>query len=95
MTQLEYVSSFIDGNAEMIKALAREVWGYAELAYQETRSAAALIRTLEAGGFTVEKGIAGIPTAFRASFVSGSGKPAAAAGTQAIFYMYTRAGFVE
>ena len=78
MTQLEYVSSFIDGNAEMIKALAREVWGYAELAYQETRSAAALIRTLEAGGFTVEKGIAGIPTAFRASFVSGSGKPAAA-----------------
>ena len=78
MTQLEHVSSLVDANAEMIKALAREVWGYAELAYQETRSAAALIRTLESFGFTVEKGIAGIPTAFRASYRSGTGKPVAA-----------------
>ena len=78
MTQLEFVSSFIDSNAEKIKALAREIWGYAELAYEETRSAAALIRILEEAGFRTETGIAGIPTAFLASYRSGSGKPVAA-----------------
>ena len=78
MTQLEFINKTIDENAEEIKALAREVWGYAELAYQETRSAAALIRTLEVKGFSVETGIAGIPTAFTATYRSGTGKPVAA-----------------
>ena len=78
MTQLEFVGGFIDANAEKITALAREIWGYAELAYEEHRSCAALIRALEESGFSVETGIAGIPTAFRASWSSGSGKPVAA-----------------
>ena len=78
MTQLEFVGGFIDANAEKITALAREIWGYAELAYEEHRSSAALIRVLEESGFSVETGIAGIPTAFRASWSSGSGKPVAA-----------------
>ena len=78
MTQLEFVSQIIDANAEETKALAREVWGYAELAYEETKSAAALAAALEAHGFTVEMGIAGMPTAFTATFKSGSGKPVAA-----------------
>ena len=78
MTQLEFVGGFIDANAERITALAREIWGYAELAYEEHRSCAALIRVLEESGFSVETGIAGIPTAFRASWSSGSGKPVAA-----------------
>ena len=78
MTQLEFVSQIIDANAEETKALAREVWGYAELAYEETKSAAALVAALEAHGFTVEMGIAGMPTAFTATFKSGSGKPVAA-----------------
>ena len=78
MTQLEFVGGFIDANAEKITALAREIWGYAELAYEEHRSSAALIRALEESGFSVETGIAGIPTAFRASWSSGSGKPVAA-----------------
>ena len=67
MTQLEFVGGFIDANAERITALAREIWGYAELAYEEHRSCAALIRVLEESGFSVETGIAGIPTAFGAS----------------------------
>ena len=78
MTQLEFIQKIIDENAEETKALAREVWGYAELAYEETKSAAALSHALEAKGFTVEMGIAGMPTAFTAVYRSGSGKPVAA-----------------
>ncbi|MCX7885698.1 MAG: amidohydrolase [Verrucomicrobiae bacterium] len=49
------------------------IWSYAELGLQEHRSVALLIRTLEEAGFKVEKGLAGMPTCFVATF--GSGKP--------------------
>lgn len=49
------------------------IWGYAELGMQEFKSSALLIQTLENEGFKVEKGVAGIPTCFVASW--GSGKP--------------------
>ncbi|HNW57206.1 MAG TPA: amidohydrolase [Bacteroidales bacterium] len=49
------------------------IWNYAELGMQEFKSSALLIKTLEEEGFTVEKGVAGMPTCFVASW--GSGKP--------------------
>lgn len=49
------------------------IWSYAELGLQEHKSSALLIQTLEEAGFTVEKGMAGMPTCFVASY--GSGKP--------------------
>lgn len=49
------------------------IWGYAELGMQEFKSSALLIKTLEEEGFKVEKGVAGIPTCFVASW--GDGKP--------------------
>jgi aminobenzoyl-glutamate utilization protein B len=49
------------------------IWNYAELGMQEFKSSALLIKTLEEEGFNVEKGVAGIPTCFVASW--GSGKP--------------------
>lgn len=52
--------------------LNRAVWEYAELGYQETKSAAAIIKALEDDGFTVTKELAGIPTAFKAVWGSGS-----------------------
>lgn len=50
-----------------------EIWELAELGYMETRSAEILAGELEAHGFRVERGVAGMPTAFVATF--GSGKP--------------------
>jgi len=58
--------------AEII-ALSDQVWGFAELALQEVRSAKALADYAEAQGFTVERGVAGLPTAFVASY--GQGRP--------------------
>jgi aminobenzoyl-glutamate utilization protein B len=49
------------------------VWSYAELGMQEFRSSKLLADTLENAGFTVERGAAGMPTCFVASY--GSGKP--------------------
>jgi aminobenzoyl-glutamate utilization protein B len=53
--------------------LANQVWGFAETALKEKRSAKVLADYAEAQGFHVERGVAGMPTAFVASY--GTGKP--------------------
>lgn len=53
--------------------VARTIWEYAEVGYQETKSSALLQKELTDAGFSVEAGVAGIPTAFVAT--AGSGKP--------------------
>jgi len=49
------------------------IWSYAELGLQEYRSSKILADTLEEAGFTVERGLAGMPTCFVGTY--GSGKP--------------------
>jgi aminobenzoyl-glutamate utilization protein B len=49
------------------------IWSYAELGLQEFKSSALLISTLEDEGFTLESGLAGMPTCFVASY--GSDEP--------------------
>jgi aminobenzoyl-glutamate utilization protein B len=58
---------------EKFGKISDTIWGYAELGLQEFRSSKLLADTLEAAGFTVERGLAGMPTCFVASY--GSGKP--------------------
>jgi aminobenzoyl-glutamate utilization protein B len=58
--------------SEMI-TLSDKIWSWAELAFEESKSSKALIEYAEANGFIVEKGVAGMPTAFIATY--GSGKP--------------------
>ncbi len=58
-------SSYID--------MAQQIWEWAEVGYQETRSSQLLQQQLRKAGFTISAGVAGIPTAFVASY--GSGKP--------------------
>ncbi len=53
--------------------VAHQIWGFAEVGYQENRSTELLQAQLKKAGFSVEKGVAGIPTAFVASY--GSGQP--------------------
>jgi aminobenzoyl-glutamate utilization protein B len=58
--------------SELIK-LSDEIWGYAETALREHRSAKALADYAQAQGFKVERGVGGMPTAFIATY--GSGRP--------------------
>lgn len=57
---------------EADKKTALQIWDYAEVGYKEVKSAALHIQHLKDAGFTVESGVAGIPTAFVASYGSGS-----------------------
>ncbi len=75
MTQLEEVKTLVGGTAEAAVKLARDIWGYAELSYCEVRSSAALCKALEEEGFAIETNIAGIPTAFTATYTNGVGGP--------------------
>ncbi len=59
---------------EADKKTALQIWEYAEVGYKEVKSAALHIQHLKDAGFTVETGVAGIPTAFVATY--GSGSPA-------------------
>ena len=56
-----------------IEEMAKNLWDYSETALLEHRSADMLIGMLEAEGFSIERGVAGMPTAFVASY--GSGRP--------------------
>ena len=63
----------IDSRQSTYTDVARQIWAFAEVGYQEQKSSALLQQQLRAAGFTVRAGVADIPTAFVASF--GSGKP--------------------
>jgi aminobenzoyl-glutamate utilization protein B len=63
----------VDAHRTELVELADQIWSYAEIALHENRSAALLSDYLEVHGFTVERGVAGMPTAFVASF--GQGRP--------------------
>jgi aminobenzoyl-glutamate utilization protein B len=63
----------IDAQRGDLVSLADQVWAFAETALRETRSAALLAGHAEKHGFRVERGVAGMPTAFVASY--GQGRP--------------------
>jgi aminobenzoyl-glutamate utilization protein B len=63
----------LDAKAAHYADIAKQIWGFAELGYQETKSTALLQAELTAAGFTLKTGVAGLPTGFIASY--GNGKP--------------------
>jgi len=65
-------ASGIQSGYDMYRKIALSIWGYAEVGYKEVKSSALLQSTLKDNGFTVEAGVAGIPTAFVATYGSGS-----------------------
>ena len=66
------VLSLIDARQERLGQVAMEIWELAEVGYQEYESSALLQQELRAAGFSVEAGVAGMPTAFIAEWGSGS-----------------------
>jgi aminobenzoyl-glutamate utilization protein B len=64
--------AWIDANASTLQRVNRNIWSYAETGLQEFKSARELIDLLKANGFVVEEGVAGMPTAFVASFGRGT-----------------------
>jgi aminobenzoyl-glutamate utilization protein B len=73
------VVSDIDGMYTFAQQMVDSVFSFGELGFQEFETQRYLTGILEKEGFTIERGIAGIPTAWTARF--GSGKPVIALGS--------------
>ncbi|HNO32352.1 MAG TPA: hypothetical protein PKI78_11245, partial [Anaerolineales bacterium] len=67
------LNEWIESNRSMFVELSNEIWGYAELGYKEFRSSKTIEDALEEAGFKLERGVAGIPTAFVATYGNADG----------------------
>ncbi|MAW82580.1 MAG: amidohydrolase [Parvularcula sp.] len=65
------VLSDIDARYDETASVARQLWEWAEVGYQEERSSKLLQDKLSSAGFSIRKGVADIPTAFIAEYGSG------------------------
>src|ERR1700728_669990 len=69
----------IDGMKKQAQVMVDSVFSFGELGFQEFETSKYLSGILEKEGFKVERGVAGIPTAFVATW--GQGKPVIALGS--------------
>lgn len=67
------VLNWIKENEKLLVKAHDEIWKYAEVGLQELKTGKLLADLLEKDGFKVERGVAGMPSAFVATY--GSGKP--------------------
>ena len=71
-TPHDAVAAHIEAKATDYASVAQQIWDLAEVGYQETESSALLKAQLASAGFQIEEGVAGMPTAFIASWGQGS-----------------------
>ena len=69
----------IDGMKKQAQVMVDTVFSFGELGFQEFETSKYLTSLLEKEGFRIERGVAGIPTAFVATW--GQGKPVIALGS--------------
>jgi aminobenzoyl-glutamate utilization protein B len=69
----EKALNWISQNESRLVEICKKIWEWAELGLIEYKSSSLLADELETNGFTVQRAVAGMPTAFVASY--GSGKP--------------------
>ncbi|MEQ9425439.1 MAG: amidohydrolase [Cyclobacteriaceae bacterium] len=71
--QTEGIIASLEAKSDYYSNIAQQIWANPELGYMEESSSALLQDELKAAGFNIEAGVAGMPTAFVATY--GSGKP--------------------
>src|SRR6185295_7107679 len=80
MTQLkDEATAEVDKLKDFSQQMVDQIFSYGELGFQEFETSHYLVALLKKNGFNVEEGVAGIPTAFVATW--GSGKPVIALGS--------------
>ena len=73
MSVNDKVQHYLNDEDERLSYLAKEIWDHPEIGLQETFAADLLAKELAEAGFTIERGVGQMPTAFVATW--GSGKP--------------------
>jgi aminobenzoyl-glutamate utilization protein B len=71
----------VNGNAKLVQVMIDTIYSFGELGFQEFETSKYLTELLEKNDFKVEKGIAGIPTAWMATWSNGTGGPVIALGS--------------
>lgn len=69
------IEEAVKSKQEKFWRISDAIWSYAELGLEEYKSAKLLADTIEEAGFTVDRGVAGMPTAFVGSWSYGTGTP--------------------
>jgi aminobenzoyl-glutamate utilization protein B len=69
----------VEGKAKLVQEIVDMLFSFGELGFQEFETSKYLTGILEQNGFTIERGVAGIPTAWTARW--GSGKPVISLGS--------------
>ena len=69
------IDSFLNQNKELLGEINQDIHSHPELGFQEKRAAQRLTEALEAHGFSVERGVAGLETAFTAVKQGGEAGP--------------------
>ena len=69
----DLVGPAVDRLAADLERLSRQIHDNPELAYQEVKAATWLVEFLDKQGFKVERGVAGVDTAFRGTLQTGDG----------------------
>jgi amidohydrolase len=72
-TVKDAITQAVDRLGNDLEQLSRRIHDHPELAYQEVKAAGWLCDFLDAQGFKVERGVAGVDTAFRATMETGDG----------------------
>lgn len=62
----------VEAKADLVTDISKKLWDYSETALKEHKSAAYMIDKLQQNGFRIRKAVAGMPTAFIASYGEGS-----------------------
>lgn len=73
MLYQEYLKT-VDEKEEICCRISDALWDNAETYFEEHKAAELITKVMEDEGFTVTRGLAGLPTAFKATFGSGSPK---------------------
>src|ERR1700733_10376771 len=71
MSVLDEISKAVDERGEEFTALSDQIWDNPELRWNEFAAVAAQVEVAERAGFTVQRQVAGIPTAFSAAYGAG------------------------
>src|SRR5688572_526151 len=69
----------VDARAKLAQEMVDSVFSFGELGFQEFETSRYLTSILEKNGFTIERGVSGIPTAWAARW--GSGRPVISLGS--------------
>ena len=71
----------VESRAKLAQVMTDEIFSYGELGYQEVETSKFITDILEKNGFTVVRGVAGLPTGWTAVWKNGSGGPVIALGS--------------